>query len=202
MGTQKNRDTSLFLRSGSLLEIEGDAVSSDISHSSALRKKGCVPVWGCVPVLLVTLVGCGHVSLPWRDSAEIMRKISVRPIISLEGDQYITSWSPDSSQLALMSYMGKNWDVWTMNVDGTNLRQLTDEPSWDDAAAWSPDGRWLVFSSDRVNVVWPDLWLLDLEGQTPLKRLTRGDGKYFFPRWSPDGAQIAFLYLPTGPPRL
>jgi len=93
-----------------------------------------------------------------------------------------------------------NLDVWTINVDGTHLRRLTHEPSSEYTSAWSPDGRWLVFSSDRLHRIWPNLWMFDLQQPGAPVQLSPGDGKYFFPTWSPDGAQIAFIYLPTGPP--
>lgn len=150
--------------------------------------------------LCIVLTGCAIFSLRWFRSDTIFTDVHVRPIRVLDGDQYFTSWSPDGARLALMSDTSGSWNVWTMNLNGSDLRQLTRAPSRDAAAAWSPDGRWLVFSSDRVNDVWPDLWLLDLEGHQPLQRLTRGDGKYFFPTWSPDGSSIAYIYLPTGPP--
>ena len=148
----------------------------------------------------VALLGCAQFPLPWIGSTPLFSTVRERPIVTLDGDQYVTSWSPDGTELTLMSNAGGSWDVWTMTLDGTELRQLTDEPSRDDAAVWSPDGKWLVFSSDRVNRVWPDLWLIDPEQPTTRERLTRGDGKYFQPSWSPDGGQIAFIYLPTGPP--
>lgn len=151
-------------------------------------------------LVCVALPGCAQSFLPWTGSRPIFPTAREQPIITLDGDQYFTSWSPDGKRLALMSNAGGSWDVWTMNLDGTEFRQLTHEPSRDDAAAWSPDGRWLVFSSDRVNRVWPDLWLMNPERPHSVERLTRGDGKYFFPTWSRDGAQIAFIYLPTGPP--
>lgn len=103
--------------------------------------------------------------------------------------------------LALMSNAdGNNWDVWTVHPDGKDLRQLTREPSNEYTASWSPDGRWLVFSSDRVNRIWPNLWRLHPQQPDSAEPLSPADGKYFFPAWSPDGTQIAFIYLPTGPP--
>jgi hypothetical protein len=39
---------------------------------------------------------------------------------------------------------GLPWDVWLLNVDGSNLRRLTYMVEDDPSLAWSPDGRWLA----------------------------------------------------------
>jgi TolB protein len=118
----------------------------------------------------------------------------------LKGVQRFAAWSRDGTTLALMSNAAGNWDVWTIGIDGSRLQQLTHEPSNEYTATWSPHGKRLVFSSDRLHRVWPNLWMLNPQQPGAAEQLSPGDGKYFFPTWSPDGAQIAFIYLPTGPP--
>ncbi len=140
---------------------------------------------------------------PFNVSSPIFTTVKEHAVPGLGGEQRFAAWSPDGTTLALMSNAaGGNWDVWTIHPDGTNLSQLTHEPSSEYTATWSPDGKWLVFSSDRLHRVWPNLWMLNLQHPGPPEPLSTGDGKYFFPAWSPDGTQIAFIYLPTGPPYL
>lgn len=43
---------------------------------------------------------------------------------------------------------GKN-DLWLASTDGAQLRRLTTDPAADTSAAWSPDGKWIYFSSSR-----------------------------------------------------
>ncbi|MBI3621432.1 MAG: TolB family protein [Nitrospirae bacterium] len=151
-------------------------------------------------IVCAAVIGCLHLPRPWQGSTPWFTVTGEHAIAALDGDQYVTSWSPDGTQLALMRNLDGAWNVWTMRIDGTHLQQLTHGSLRDDAAAWSPDGRRLVFTSDRINRLWPDLWLIDPEQPEAPERLTPGNGKHFFPAWSPDGAHIAFEFLPTGPP--
>ncbi len=58
-------------------------------------------------------------------------------------------WSPDASQIALAVTTGYDVDIYLFNADGTDLRNLTDHGAYDLWPSWSPDGRYLVFVSDR-----------------------------------------------------
>ena len=77
-----------------------------------------------------------------------------------------------------------------MKPDGGSVERLTDSPSYDDQAAFSPDGRQLVFVTTRVDGT-ADLWTMDLYTRTA-RALTSGPGGDFRPSWSPDGRWIAF----------
>ncbi len=83
-------------------------------------------------------------------------------------------------------------DIWTMNADGSDLRQLTDSPGRDLEPDWSPDGKTLVFSSARDNPNSVQLYLMDADGgnQRPVMAFSPAD--HLGARWSPDGSQILF----------
>jgi dipeptidyl aminopeptidase/acylaminoacyl peptidase len=75
--------------------------------------------------------------------------------------------------------------------------QLT-QGDWDDAMpAWSPDGLWIAFVSNRhpdadYRAGESDVWVVAAGGGEP-RKLPKPAGPAFCPRWSPDGKQIAFL---------
>ncbi|MEQ1758928.1 MAG: S9 family peptidase [Vicinamibacterales bacterium] len=74
--------------------------------------------------------------------------------------------------------------------------QITDGP-WDDGgAAWSPLDDLIAFVSSRHDTRdrdgWSDIWTVGPDGGEPV-RLTRTNGDYFSPSWSPDGRTLALL---------
>ncbi len=82
-----------------------------------------------------------------------------------------------------------NWDIYSMDQNGNNLLQLTDHPAYDYSPACSPDGRRIVFTSERG--VTHDLYVMDSDGNNVV-RLTHDNFVEIDPSWTPDGKRIAF----------
>ncbi len=61
----------------------------------------------------------------------------------------------------------------------------------------SPDGRWIAYvvaTPDTAdNAITAAVWLVRADGSTPARRLTAGRKRDTSPRWSPDGARVAFI---------
>jgi len=90
-----------------------------------------------------------------------------------------------------------NPEIYAMNVDGSNLTRLTDDPAFDDSPALSPDGTQIVFLTARhdPNPQFPNLkyeiYRMEADGSN-LHRLTYTEAAEDHPAWSPDGSQILF----------
>lgn len=82
-----------------------------------------------------------------------------------------------------------NQEIYTCNSDGTNQTRLTNSPSVDWGACWSPDGSKIAFSSFRDGNY--EIYTMNADG-TAQTRLTNTIGLEFNPKWSPDGTKIAF----------
>ncbi len=61
----------------------------------------------------------------------------------------------------------------------------------DTVASWAPDGKQILFVSERTGN--PDIWIMDENGEHPTNLTADNDSLDFNPVWSPDGKQIAFL---------
>jgi dipeptidyl aminopeptidase/acylaminoacyl peptidase len=82
--------------------------------------------------------------------------------------------------------------IWLAPTDGGPPRQFTSGDRRDTIPRWSPDGRWLVFVSDRGSEkAEPQLYLIPTDGGEA-RRLTRMDNGAGEPAWSPDGKRVAF----------
>lgn len=96
-------------------------------------------------------------------------------------------WLPDG-RLAYTSNAGGSSDIWTMNADGTDVRQLTVGANARLGLAVTADETQFIFAAEREGKY--NLWRVDIDGQN-LTRITKGDGEYY-PQCTPDGAWIVY----------
>jgi hypothetical protein len=82
-------------------------------------------------------------------------------------------------------------DIWSANLDGTELRKLTTDPGQDLEPAFSPDGRSIAFTKS-----WPyssiSIYIMNSDGSSA-RRVETGTDFSVNPGWSPDGKKLTFI---------
>lgn len=99
-------------------------------------------------------------------------------------------------ELVYERLLAGNLDLFVVPAGGGAERRLTDHPAEDMLARWTPDGRAIVFSSERTGH-W-QLFEVAAEGGEP-RRLRTNTAREFQSDPSPDGRQIVFLSYLDGP---
>jgi Tol biopolymer transport system component len=97
------------------------------------------------------------------------------------------SWSPDGSKIAF----DEKHDIFTINIDGSNLVNLTNHPALDIEPSWSPDGSRIMFISSRVFYL--TMHIMNADG-SDVRALPSDEELWdMSPDWSPTGDKIAFI---------
>ena len=105
------------------------------------------------------------------------------PTIEPAPDAYL------SPQVAFVSKRDGNQEIYLMDLDGRNQRNITNSQAEDFDPSWSPDGSQIAFISDRDGDV--EIFLMNNDGSNP-RNITNSSSSDINPSWSPDGKQIAF----------
>ncbi|HLA39334.1 MAG TPA: DPP IV N-terminal domain-containing protein, partial [Candidatus Glassbacteria bacterium] len=115
------------------------------------------------------------------------------------------SWGPDGKKIVFsgLSVSGFS-DIYHFDLTSERLTKLTSDRYADDYPDFSPDGRYVVFNSDRTvygDKGFTNLFLYDIETQK-IKYLTMGRWKDSQPRFNADGSRVAFVSDRNGLPNI
>lgn len=93
-----------------------------------------------------------------------------KTVLETAYDANAPAWSPVAGKIAFWSGIETRYgQIWVMNPDGTESRQLTDDPNHrnSDDPSWSPDGKKILFSTGRSGR--NELWVMDADGKNQKK---------------------------------
>jgi Tol biopolymer transport system component len=107
------------------------------------------------------------------------------------GNNQYPSWSPDGSKIIFSSFTKENlYDINIIDKDGSNITPLINTSANERQADFSPNGKEIVFISNKDGN--DEIYKMDLESKN-ITRLTNSALDEAFPKWSPDGNSIVFV---------
>ena len=118
----------------------------------------------------------------------------VRRLTTVPGYDGGPFFSPDGKRIIWRRFdeRGVIADVWTMNLDGTDQRQITDFGAMSWAPYIHPSGRYILFASNKLGFENFEVFLVDIDGTKEPIRVTYSDGFDGLPVPSPDGTRLAW----------
>ena len=107
-------------------------------------------------------------------------------------------WSPDGRTILFQTARDGNNEIYAMDVDGSDPRNLTNDPGSDGDGGflWSPDGRKIAFTTRRDGNT--ELYVMNADGSGQT-RVTRSREDEALLSWSPDSRRMAFQRWPSTP---
>src|SRR5258706_1014212 len=101
-----------------------------------------------------------------------------------EGTWMNVDVSPDGRTI-LFDILG---DLYRVGIAGGKAERITSGPAFDYAARYAPDGKMIVFCSDRGGTL--NLWLANADGSSPRALTEEKDSVFSSPSWTPDGSYV------------
>ena len=107
-----------------------------------------------------------------------------RRLTDLDFEAQYPAWS-SAGTIAFAGVVGQNFDIYSVNQDGSGLERLTTQAGPDNWPTYSPDGKQIAFFSVREGS--EGVWIMEADGSDPRFVVEGGE-----PNWSPDGEWITF----------
>ncbi|MDE0300991.1 MAG: hypothetical protein OXN17_20345 [Candidatus Poribacteria bacterium] len=142
----------------------------------------------------------------WVINANGTNRVNITKGINSHSKQ-CPSWSPNGRKIAYVEHDGQDWDIYVMDSDGTDPRNISRDKRQNWKPSWSPYGNRISFGTwmnpwgaDRLE---SDIFVMNADGADLINLTKNPRANNSSPSWSPDGKKIAyraspkpFLWLP------
>lgn len=151
------------------------------------------PAWSADSRRLAYVSFEGNISTIYVQTLRTGNRIKVS---SREGINGAPAFSPDGRKLVVtLGGIDGNLDINILDLASRQFERLTTHRAIDTEGTWSPDGRYVYFTSDRGGG--PQVYRVSVNGGTP-ERITFEGSYNARPRLSPDGKKLAMVHLDRG----
>ena len=117
----------------------------------------------------------------------VTKKKFLRKVIHRYADELVLQLTGKrgvaETQIAFLSRDNQNTEIYSVDFDGHNSKKITNDNTLNLTPAWSPNGRWLIYTSYAGNN--PDLIMIDRHNKSPRRTLLHMSGLNAAPSWSP-----------------
>lgn len=151
---------------------------SDLRASAAPAETNALRRYG--PILAGMLLGVAlAAALFWRPQPE---PLALQSVSSFRGSHSQPSFSPGADAIAFVNELDGNANIWRLDLDNREPRQLTHGSHGDSRPRWSPDGQSIIFQ--RLGAI----WTVPANGGDATELIRDA----YHPGWSHDGNRIVF----------
>ena len=110
---------------------------------------------------------------------------------NIDSKDFKPSWFPDSQKIAFTSNRDGNLEIYTINIDGTGLKNISNSPYNEEAPDVSPDGRKILYSSNRDGNGNQEIYVHDLQSGA-LENIIQSNKWELSAIWSKNGKYIYY----------
>jgi len=145
------------------------------------------------PIQLGVSTGIDSAKLNWETTKEFQQEgteFTIRYRQTYPAPYELIAEPKIPGEILFMSDRDGDWELYTVNADGTGLKQITNNEVDDWSGVYSPDGTKIAFDAKHGTAP-GDIFVVNADG-TGLKNLTSSFAENAFATWSPDGKQIVF----------